>query len=195
MAAASADLDVVRVVNDEELRDVDPIAGVRVVALGQLGSFLAGLENAQRERLAAVVASQGHYDEIALEKILDAGPIGFCGLVASRKRAADVFGVLAQSGARREQIQTVRNPVGLDIGARSASEVAVSILAELIAHAPAIAVDATELATDPVCGMDVEIATARHRATQDGQPFFFCGAGCLAAFEQEPARYADAART
>jgi P-type Cu+ transporter len=44
-------------------------------------------------------------------------------------------------------------------------------------------------ATDPVCGMRVDPATAKHRATHEGSEFFFCSAGCRTKFVAEPAKY------
>src|ERR1700720_1788513 len=45
------------------------------------------------------------------------------------------------------------------------------------------------LAKDPVCGMDVDPATARHRAHHGGHTHYFCSAGCRAKFEADPAKY------
>jgi P-type Cu+ transporter len=42
---------------------------------------------------------------------------------------------------------------------------------------------------DPVCGMDVDPHTAKHRATLHGHPYYFCSAGCRTKFENDPARY------
>jgi xanthine dehydrogenase accessory factor len=120
---------VQRVVASEELRDLADGAGV--VAIESLAGYLAAL-GAQRERLVAVVASQGHYDERALSLLLSGEPQAFVGLLASRKRATAVLGVLEQEGVPRDRLATIRNPVGLDIGARTPGEVAVSILAEII---------------------------------------------------------------
>ncbi len=44
-------------------------------------------------------------------------------------------------------------------------------------------------ATDPVCGMKVDPATARHRSTHRGRDYFFCGARCKERFTDEPARF------
>ena len=44
-------------------------------------------------------------------------------------------------------------------------------------------------AKDPVCGMDVDPATARHRAEHDGRTYYFCSAGCRAKFAADPVKY------
>jgi xanthine dehydrogenase accessory factor len=195
VAAVSREFDVVRAVVDEELRDLEPVAGVRVVSLGELPSFLGALDRGARARVIAIVASQGHYDEAALETLLG-GPSAFIGLLASRKRAAAVKGILRQQGIEPDQLDLIHNPVGLAIGARSAAEVAVSILAEIIASAPVSAesgdgsLDVVDrFATDPVCGMDVEIAGARSTAQAGGRTFYFCSASCRVMFVAEPDRY------
>ena len=182
--ASTLDYDVVRVVVDDELGDLDTPAGVRVIALRDLRSFLDDLPSDARANLLAVVASQGHYDESALE-ILLAHQLAFVGLLASRRRAETVFGVLVQQGMSAERLATIRNPVGLDIGARNPGEVAVSVLAEIIALAPqANENGAASLgpvlgapAVDPVCGMDVDTVTAQHLFEHDGQTYAFCCAG------------------
>jgi len=45
--------------------------------------------------------------------------------------------------------------------------------------------------TDPVCGMTVDPATAKHRAELAGQDYFFCGAGCRQKFVADPGKYLD----
>jgi xanthine dehydrogenase accessory factor len=192
MTAAANDFEVVRVVADEELRDVPP-SDARVVALDELRALRAELDDIAWERAAVVVASQGHYDERALELLLAAEPPGFIGLLASRNRADAVRGVLVQAGVDPQRCARIRNPVGIDIGARSAPEVAVSILAEIVANAPVVAERALELATDPVCGMEVEVARAR-RTEHGGKRFYFCGAGCQSAFTADPGRYLGASQ-
>lgn len=193
LAAAALEFEVMRVVSSEELRDVAAVGGAQVIALDGLEAYLAALDDGARARLAAVVASQGHYDEAALDVLLRAAATSsFVGLLASRRRAAAIKGALAQQDVSAAHLSTIRNPVGLDIGARSAPEVAVSIIAEIIAQAPAVSDEAPALATDPVCGMDVEIASAPARADYRGMTFYFCGKGCSSAFVREPDRYLSA---
>ncbi len=191
---------VLRVVAADEARDLPSDVAERAIAIDELAEFLADLRDSERSRLIAIVASQGHYDEAALGALLDGKPLAFIGLLASRKRAASVFGVLAQQGVAHERIERVRNPVGLDIGARTPGEVAISILAEIVAEITSGTQSLTQEQTivttvDPVCGMDVEVAAASHRAQHAGREYFFCCAHCRSAFLAEPKRYATSRAT
>ena len=56
-------------------------------------------------------------------------------------------------------------------------------------HAPAAMAAVTGAATDPVCGMKVDPATARHRAEHDGRTYYFCSAGCRTKFLADPQHY------
>ena len=151
------------------------------------------------ERSFVVVATQGHYDEDALERAL-ATPAAYVGLVASRKRADGVLGYLRDRGVSEDALARVHAPAGLDLGKVAHEEIAVAILAELVreraAGALAGAAPPAEIARheelDPVCGMTVEVASARYRTVHDGHTFYFCSAGCLSRFEEDPARYAGA---
>ena len=127
---AMLEYEVVRIVTREEMRDLE-MSGVRLVALQDLSGFLGQLPEDSRSGMAAIVASQGHYDEPALEALLNAG-VGFVGLLASRKRAATVRELLELQGMDASRSAQIRNPVGLDIDAKTPGEVAVSIIAEVI---------------------------------------------------------------
>jgi len=131
---------------------------------------------------AAVVAGLGKGEEDAIREALDAG-VGYIALVASRRRGAAVLDGLGLTGAERARVHT---PAGLDIGARTPQEIALSIMAEIVravragdlappaAEAPA----APRTATDPVCGMTVVIAPDAITA----EDHYFCGTGCRTAF-------------
>jgi xanthine dehydrogenase accessory factor len=58
----------------------------------------------------------------------------YVGMIGSRRRTNIVLGRLRETGFKEEQLRQVRAPVGLDIGAVSPEEVALSILAEIVAH-------------------------------------------------------------
>jgi xanthine dehydrogenase accessory factor len=191
--AVTLDYDVVRVVDASEQRDIPSVSGLQVVPLESLADELRG-----HDGIAAVVASQGHYDEDALQVILGAGA-AYVGLVASRKRWTTMRAVLADAGVNG--LDQVHNPAGLDLGGRTPGEVAVSILAELVqvetmkgsgdAAAPEqTTASALAFAVDPVCGMQVEIAGARHVADVNGTLYYFCCANCRLRFLREPHQFA-----
>lgn len=147
-------------------------------------------------RSLIVVATQGHHDEEAMEKALAVGP-AYVGLVGSRQRAASVLGYLKDRGVSQEAIDRVQVPAGLDLGKVSHREIAVGILAELVklraagdldTGVPAEVPEVVE-SVDPVCGMTVEVGSARHKLDYDGETYYFCCPGCKRAFEKDPAAY------
>jgi xanthine dehydrogenase accessory factor len=153
-------------------------------------------------RAAVVVATHGNFDEDALEGVL-ASDAGYVSLVASRKRAAAVIESLRRRGVSAERIGRLKAPAGLDLGAVTPEEIAVSILAEVIqvrrsgkSAAPEVPGDTAAAspgeARDPICGMQVEIATARHRSEAAGRAVYFCCAHCKETFDAAPERYAAA---
>ncbi|MBV8368278.1 MAG: XdhC family protein [Candidatus Eremiobacteraeota bacterium] len=144
--AAQIPYEVVRVVLEAELAALAPIPSVRTIALESLPRHLDETGRDRRAHLVAVVASQGHYDEAALAPLLRAEP-AFVGLLASRRRAEAVKSALAQQGLAPALLARLHAPVGLDVGARTPGDVAISIVAQIIATAP-FAVD--DPATAPV---------------------------------------------
>jgi xanthine dehydrogenase accessory factor len=134
---------------------------------------------------AVVVATMGHGDEETLAAALAHGA-GYVGLVASAKRAETVLASLGD-----EAVARVRSPAGLDLGPSTQPEIAVAILAELIAwnHSRVAAPSMPAVARDPVCGMEVTVDGARETAVHDGAPYYFCCAGCRSRFETDPAQY------
>ncbi|GIH07790.1 hypothetical protein Rhe02_58570 [Rhizocola hellebori] len=143
-----------------------------------------------------VVATQGHGDEEAIEQAVSALP-AFVGLVASRKRGEAVLGYLEDRGVPRNLLDRVSVPVGLDLGHTTHREIAVAVLAELVRRRAAGELVPEALVTpaeprqarDPVCGMTVRADESSRPFEHDGITYFFCCAGCRAAFEREPAAH------
>jgi xanthine dehydrogenase accessory factor len=138
---------------------------------------------------AVVVATMGHGDEDALEAALAAGA-DYVALVASARRAQAVLAVLRERGLDENSLARVRSPAGLDLGPSTQPEIAVAILAELVAwrHSRAVLAPHAAEATDPVCGMTVAV-DARETSVHDGIVYAFCSRGCRERFEAEPGRY------
>jgi len=170
------------------------------VALAELGGplgFDVQLSSGDQARphaedAALVVASHGRGEEPALTAALHLG-VPYVGLVASRIRGASVLAALDVPDDQRAR---VHSPAGLDIGGRTAAEIALSVLAELVAERRAAERHAAPpqptSAVDPVCGMTVAAVDSSPHATVDGVTTWFCCEGCRTTFLADPDRYARA---
>jgi len=142
---------------------------------------------------AVVVATQGHYDDLALEAALACDP-GYVGLIASDRRAATVLDHLRSRDVAAAGLDRVHAPAGLDLGAVANAEIAVAVMADLVARrargelvtgGPSETPPRVE-AIDPVCGMTVLVDDAKYHAVHDGNDYWFCAPGCLRAFSSDP---------
>jgi xanthine dehydrogenase accessory factor len=145
------------------------------------------------EDLALVVAAHGRDERAILAAALHVG-VRYVGLVASRKRGAAVLDALREDGVPDELLERIDTPAGLDIGARSPSEIALSILASIIqvrrqsSTAPrSWAAAPPTTAVDPICGMTVVVTPDAITADNAGEAHYFCGEGCKQAFERKHA--------
>jgi xanthine dehydrogenase accessory factor len=139
---------------------------------------------------AVVLATMGRGDEEALEAAL-ASPAGYVGLVASARRAGVVLERLRERGVDEEALARVRSPAGLDLGPLPQPEIAVAVLAELVAWRHARTSSPAELleAVDPVCGMTVAVGPETPQAEYEGTTYWFCNPGCRSRFAKDPAAY------
>ena len=171
-------------------------------ALGWRTDLIRGADftaEAADGRSMVVVATQGHFDEEALESAAAVRP-AYLGLVGSRRRGATVLGYLADRGVPQDELDRVRVPAGLDLGSTTHQEIAVAILAELVQLRASGALTtafnarvqerpaAAGPALDPVCGMTVTPGSSRP-LRYEGTDYYFCCAGCRQAFEQDPDAY------
>jgi xanthine dehydrogenase accessory factor len=159
---------------------------------------LSGLEITPNTYI--VVASHGNYDEDALEAALRT-EAAYVALIASKSRAQAIIQYLRDSSLSAEQIARLKYPAGLDLGAITPEEIAVSILAEIVqmrrrnlpqqpeaGESPDSSAE-SPTAVDPVCGMLVDIATARYTSEYLGQTYYFCARSCQHSFEANPTDY------
>jgi xanthine dehydrogenase accessory factor len=163
------------------------LAVATVDAEGDLGSV--GI----RPGAWVVVATHGRFDEDALAHALRS-EARYVSLVASPKRAAAVREALQARGLPADGLARLKAPAGLDLGAVTPEEIAVSILAEIVRQRrsgrPEVAETAARPVTearDPICGMLVEIATAVHRSEARGETVYFCCRHCKETFDRNAA--------
>jgi xanthine dehydrogenase accessory factor len=138
--------------------------------------------------LALVVAAHGRDELSALRRGLEAG-LPYVGLVASRVRGSAVVAELHAKGLAAERLATLETPAGLDLGARTPEEIALSILARIVAVrrgeqtlsvrvvGPPPAVEPAT-AIDPVCGMAVAAVAQTPHVDHEGRRVYFCCDGC-----------------
>jgi xanthine dehydrogenase accessory factor len=138
---------------------------------------------------AVVVATMGRGDEDALSAAL-AADVEYVGLVASARRAGAVVAELRRRGLDEEALARLRSPAGLDLGPCTQEEIAVAVLAELVAwrHRREPSAPPAE-AVDPVCGMLVAIEPGALSADHEGTTYYFCSPHCHGRFEAEAERY------
>ena len=166
------------------LRRLGPEVGLKIVAAQDIQD---GVLSPTAGDLALVVAAHGNDEVATLRAGLEAG-VRYVGLVASRRRGAAVIGELREDGVADELLDALDTPAGLEIGARTPAEVALAIIARIIAvrrtgpePAPAAA---PVTAVDPICGMTVVVASDTPSLEHDGGTVYFCCAGCRRKFEE-----------
>lgn len=144
-----------------------------------------------------VVSTQGEWDEEALEQALKTYA-SYVAFVASREKAAKVLQRIGDRGISAARLSQVRAPAGLNIQAGSEEEIAVSILAEIVQLSRSQSIEQNDMAKsseekeeakDPICGMTVDIKTAKYKSEFDGKSFYFCCRGCKQTFDMQPNNY------
>lgn len=144
-----------------------------------------------------LVATMDERDLEAIEAALQLRP-AYLGVIASRKRFGELRDALAARGVERAALDSIVAPAGMDIGARSPEEIALSVIAQIVErrrrHAGTQVASSAQPqpereAIDPVCGMTVAVSGARHLAEVEGRTFYFCCSGCRASFLADPGKY------
>ena len=151
-----------------------------------------------------IVATMGDGDEDVLTALATASP-AHIGFVASKEKSSGIFQYLRDNGISENYIKQIKSPAGLELGAETLPEIAFSVMAELIqlkkkqqsdskskqkldSKAPAVQV--LSEAIDPICGMKVDVASAKHSSNYQSKTFYFCCLRCKNTFEANPAQYA-----
>ena len=192
-----------------------PIAIALADLAGRVGyaveSGPAELARPSADDAAVIVASHGHDEERVLTEALRS-EVPYVALVASEVRGLAVRDSIDLPEQERARLHT---PAGLEIGAETPEEIALAILAEIVALRPkdeagraprprAAGIEAppaespvpvpaepapvalsTETAVDPVCGMEVAVSQASIQLERDGELNYFCSEGCRDTFSAQ----------
>jgi xanthine dehydrogenase accessory factor len=179
-----------------------PIASAVRLLGAELGLELVAVEGGAPDPapgdLALVVAAHGRDELHTLRRALENG-VPYVGLVASPKRGAGVLADLRVDGVPEAMLELIDVPAGIDIGARTPAEIAMSILAAIVAvrrgeraaapehaYVPAPASStAPTIAVDPICGMTVAAIPGTPSVEFEGETVYFCCEGCKAKFEEQ----------
>ncbi len=164
--------------------------------LAQLGSLLdfnvvaaetdlSSVKDQINESSYVVIATMGNRDEEGLLAVIGTRP-RYLGLVASKKKSEALFEYVRTTGATDEDIAVITCPAGIEIGSETLPEIALSVAAEIVrvrraSAEPEAAVE--NVATDPICGMTVDIATAKYSSVVEGKNFYFCCLRCKETFD------------
>jgi xanthine dehydrogenase accessory factor len=170
----------------------DSLIAVAVRSLGSELGLNVDSDPPAAGDLALVVAAHGRDELSALRSALEL-EVPYVGLVASPKRGTGVLEELRAEGVREDLLSRVDTPAGLDIGARTPAEIALSILVRVVEarrsgeFAESRAADARPApatALDPICGMTVVVGPDTVSSRHDGDTFYFCCDGCRAKFDE-----------
>ncbi|HKR40161.1 MAG TPA: XdhC family protein [Paraburkholderia sp.] len=191
-----------------------------VARAGQPGVDAAALDRAGTSFV--LIATQGERDEDALEAALRSAAVAVL-LIASHRKAERLRAAMRLRGIDEARLAALHAPAGPAIHAHTPQEIALGAVAGLVAvrhemQGMAAAVARATIATEtvpplppcealgapvvqagagyyvnPVCGMSVEIAKAKHVVDYGGRKVYFCCDGCKADFERAPERYLPAA--
>lgn len=160
-----------------------------------------------------VVATQGENDEENIQKALST-KAKYVGYVSSAKKSEKIKDFLTLKGVSDERIKDLRSPVGFDINAKLAGEVAISILAEIVQDFRNEKTETSdccgstkeqkekvkqviesndkfseEYYINPVCGVPVSKKSPKHIIEYKGEKVYFCCDGCKVSFEKNPSQY------
>lgn len=153
---------------------------------------LAALRSLLTARNYVIIATMNTYDEEAARVALDSDA-SYVGVVASQKRLAAIRETLREQGVTADRLARLARPQGLAGPALRPGEIAFSVMADLLdARRRRVGLDVEMEETppiraeaiDPICGMTVEVATARYTSEREGKTYYFCCAGCKKTFER-----------
>jgi xanthine dehydrogenase accessory factor len=130
--ASEVDFDVWVVDDREEYCNSSRFPEATRLIVGPIDTALSGLE-IDRDTYCLIVTRGHNHDEEALYHLAETGA-AYVGMIGSRRKIRLIFDDLIAEGISRETLARVHAPLGFDIGSQTVPEIALSIVAELVAH-------------------------------------------------------------
>ncbi len=130
-AARNAGFDCIVTDDRDTYANTERFPGAREVIARDFDETLKEITPSESSYI--VICTRGHRDDMRILRWAVQTPARYIGMIGSRRKAITVFRELTQEGLNPELFDRVHSPIGLDIGAVTPEEIAVSILAELIA--------------------------------------------------------------
>ncbi len=183
---------------DVVMSDIDQTVFPDADRLTKLSEY--NTERIIQKNTCVVVCTQGEGDSQALHSALSSD-VDYLSFVASRIKAAGIYGDLRQMGVSMDQLKKIKSPAGIDIGAKLPEEVAISILAQIIDHFRAHTAETEnsempqvndDYYLNPVCKIPIQKSTAKHVLSYKDEKVYFCCDGCKVSFEKSPETYITA---
>jgi len=103
------------------------------VICNQFSKVLSSGELKINDSAAVIIVTRGHRYDLDCLRGTIALNSGYLGMIGSRHRVAGIIKMLSEEGVTKEQLEKLRSPVGIDIGAETPAEIALCIVAEVVA--------------------------------------------------------------
>ncbi|HEY2434248.1 MAG TPA: XdhC/CoxI family protein [Vicinamibacterales bacterium] len=138
----------IHVIDDrEKFANAERFPAAATIVVDDIGAWLHVAELSAAA--SVVVVTRGHTHDFEVLRALAARDLRYLGLIGSRAKVARIFDALDAEGMPPECLARVHAPIGLDIGAVTPAEIAVSIISELIAVRHGRDVTALSMASHP----------------------------------------------
>lgn len=115
----------------EKFANAERFPGAAEIVVDHIEEWLQAAELPPESYVAIV--TRGHQHDLSALRVLVRRPLRYLGMIGSRAKVSRVYDALLAEGISPEALKTVHAPIGLNLGAVTPSEIAVSILAEMIA--------------------------------------------------------------
>jgi xanthine dehydrogenase accessory factor len=144
-----------------------------------------------------IVATQGKGDLRALQAAINSKP-EYLSFIASKRKGEKILKRLAKMGFKKNDLNKIKYPAGLNIGATTPQEISTAILAEIVKKSrpkikEELVMDFMQIKEgqekDPICGMGVDPKKTEYQLEYKEKIYYFCCGGCLDKFESKPAVY------